>query len=185
LGVWGYLDLQPPSAPTPDGEYRYDGRPLAPLRALDRAGRVAYLGSFSKLLFPALRLSYLVLPAALVDPAARLLAAGGPAEASLLGQGALARFVADGHFAAHLRRTRRLYAERQEALVAAARRHLAGLLDVLPDAGGMHLVPLHSGFDRLAPETVRSGKGCFQAERCSGRGFGKDNSRRSGLGSDQ
>jgi len=47
------------------------------------------------------------------------------------------------------------------------------------------LVPLHSGFDRLAPETVRSGKGCFQAERCSGRGFGKDNSRRSGLGSDQ
>ncbi len=48
-----------------------------------------------------------------------------------------------------------------------------------------YLVPLHSGFDRLAPETVRSGKGCFQAERCSGRGFGKDNSRRSGLGSDQ
>jgi len=47
------------------------------------------------------------------------------------------------------------------------------------------LVPLHSGFDQLAPETVRSGKGCFQAERCSGRGFGKDNSRRSGLGSDQ
>ncbi len=47
------------------------------------------------------------------------------------------------------------------------------------------LVPLHSGFDRLAPEAVRSGKGCFQAERCSGRGLGKDNSRRSGLGSDQ
>jgi len=47
------------------------------------------------------------------------------------------------------------------------------------------LVPLHSSFDRLAPEAVRSGKGCFQAERCSGRGLGKDNSRRSGLGSDQ
>ncbi len=47
------------------------------------------------------------------------------------------------------------------------------------------LVPLHSGFDRLAPEAVRSGKGCFQAERCSGRGCGKDNSRRSSLGSDQ
>jgi len=55
-------------------------------------------------------------------------------------------------------------------------------------AAGMtldHLVPLHSSFDRLAPEAVRSGKGCFQAERCSGRGLGKDNSRRSGLGSDQ
>jgi len=48
-----------------------------------------------------------------------------------------------------------------------------------------NLVPLHSSFDRLAPEAVRSGKGCFQAERCSGRGLGKDNSRRSGLGSDQ
>ena len=139
-----------------DGEYRYAGRPLAPLRALDRAGRVAYLGSFSKLLFPALRLSYLVLPSALVDAAERLLIASGPAEASLLGQGALARFVADGHFAAHLRRTRRLYAERQEALVAAARRHLAGLLDVPPDPGGMHLVArphpdlLAGGFDDRA-----------------------------------
>jgi len=57
------------------------------------------------------------------------------------------------------------------------------------DAGALAaagvLVPLHSSFDRLAPEAVRSGKGCFQAERCSGRGLGKDNSRRSGLGSDQ
>ena len=85
-----------------DGEYRYGGRPLAPLRALDRAGRVAYLGSFSKLLFPALRLSHLVLPAALVDPAARLLAAGGPAEASLLGQGALGSVKNLGRYAASL-----------------------------------------------------------------------------------
>ena len=123
-----------------DGEYRYAGRPLAPLRALDRAGRVAYVGSFSKLLFPSLRLSYLALPSALVDAAERLLVASGPAGASLLGQGALARFIDDGHFAAHLRRTRRLYAERQEVLVAAARRHLAGLLDMPPDPGGMHLV---------------------------------------------
>jgi GntR family transcriptional regulator/MocR family aminotransferase len=123
-----------------DGEYRYAGRPLAPLRALDRAGRVAYVGSFSKLLFPSLRLSYLVLPSALVDAAERLLVASGPAGASLLGQGALARFIGDGHFAAHLRRTRRFYAERQGALVAAARRHLAGLLDMPPDPGGMHLV---------------------------------------------
>ena len=123
-----------------DGEYRYAGRPLAPLRALDPAGRVAYVGSFSKLLFPSLRLSYLVLPSALVDPTERLLTASEPVGASLLGQGALARFIAEGHFAAHLRRTRRLYAERQQALVAAARRHLAGLLDVPPDPGGMHLV---------------------------------------------
>lgn len=112
-----------------DGEYRYSGRPLAPLRALDRSGRVAFAGSFSKLLFPAL-----------------------PGGASLLGQGALGRFIAEGHFAAHLRRTRRLYKERQAVLVEAAHRHLAGVLDVPPDPGGMHLVArphpsVAAGFD--------------------------------------
>lgn len=134
-----------------DGEYRYSGRPLAPLRALDRSGRVAFAGSFSKLLFPALRLSFLVLPDALVDAAAVALPAL-PGTASLLGQGALGRFIAEGHFAAHLRRTRRLYKERQAVLVEAARRHLAGVLEVLPDPGGMHLVArphpsVAAGFD--------------------------------------
>ena len=122
-----------------DGEYRYSGRPLAPLRALDRAGRVAYLGSFSKLLFPALRLSFLVLPEALAGRAEALVA-GMAMRASLLGQGALARFIDEGHLAGHLRRTRLLYAGRQQALIAAAGRHLAGLLDVKADPGGMHLV---------------------------------------------
>jgi GntR family transcriptional regulator/MocR family aminotransferase len=122
-----------------DGEYRYAGRPLAPLRALDRSGRVAYLGSFSKLLFPALRLSYVVLPAALA-PAAEVLMAAVPARPSLLGQGALARFIADGHFTAHLRRTRLLYASRQEALLAGLQRHLDGWLQSARDPGGMHLV---------------------------------------------
>ena len=122
-----------------DGEYRYAGRPLAPLRALDRSGRVAYLGSFSKLLFPALRLSFVVLPASLAAAAERLMT-GTAARASLLGQGALARFIADGHLAAHLRRTRLLYAERQQALIAIARRPLKGLLDLSPDPGGMHLI---------------------------------------------
>lgn len=122
-----------------DGEYRYAGRPLAPLRALDRSGRVAFVGSFSKLLFPALRLSYLVLPQSLAEPAAAAMQAA-PGGASLLGQGALARFIAEGHFAAHLRRTRRLYAERQAALIEAVQRHLAGVLEVRADPGGMHLV---------------------------------------------
>jgi GntR family transcriptional regulator/MocR family aminotransferase len=122
-----------------DGEYRYAGRPLAPLRALDRTGRVAYLGSFSKLLFPALRLSFVVLPASLAAAAERIMT-GTAARASLLGQGALARFIAEGHFASHLRRTRLLYAERQQALLAAAERPLKGLLEMAPDPGGMHLI---------------------------------------------
>ena len=109
------------------------------LRALDRSGRVAFLASFSKLLFPALRLSYVVLPEALV-PAAEKRMAAAPARASLLGQGALARFIADGHFAAHLRRTRLLYAARQEALLAGLERHLARWLESERDPGGMHLI---------------------------------------------
>jgi GntR family transcriptional regulator/MocR family aminotransferase len=137
-----------------DGEYRYSGRPLAPLRALDRSGRVAYLGSFSKLLFPALRLSFLVLPVSLVDATERVLPSIST-PAPLLGQGALARFIADGHLAAHLRRTRLLYAGRQQTLVAAVERHLAGLLDIAPDSGGMHLVArphpdFAPGFDDVA-----------------------------------
>lgn len=122
-----------------DGEYRYAGRPLAPLHALDRAGRVLYVGSVSKVLLPALQMSYLVLPQTLVEPVRRALTGGG-GFASILGQGALARFIAEGHFAAHLRRTRRLYGQRQAALVASARDLLAGVLEVPPRDGGMHLV---------------------------------------------
>lgn len=122
-----------------DGEYRYAGRPLAPLRALDRSGRVAFLASFSKLLFPALRLSYVVLPEALVAAADKRMMAE-PTRSSLLGQGALARFIADGHFATHLRRTRLLYAARQEALLAGLKRHLARWLEAERDPGGMHLI---------------------------------------------
>ncbi|KNY23394.1 PLP-dependent aminotransferase family protein [Methylobacterium sp. ARG-1] len=122
-----------------DGAYRYAGRPLAPLRALDRGGRVIYAGSFSKVLLPALGLSYLVLPRGLVAPVNRALAEIGPAPPGI-GQWALARFIADGHLAGHLRQTRRLYALRQEALVEAARRHAADVVTVAPMEGGMHLI---------------------------------------------
>ncbi|MHB2206900.1 MocR-like pyridoxine biosynthesis transcription factor PdxR [Methylobacterium sp. CM6257] len=122
-----------------DGAYRYAGRPLAPLRALDRGGRVIYVGSFSKLLLPALGLSYLVLPRGLVAPVNQALAETGPAPHGI-GQWALARFIEDGHLAGHLRRTRRLYALRQEALVEAARRHGADMVTMTPMEGGMHLV---------------------------------------------
>lgn len=121
------------------GEHRYAGRPLAPLRALDRGGRVIYVGSFSKVLLPALHLSYLVLPRGLATPVHRALAETGPAPSGL-GQGALARFIDEGHLGRHLRRTRTLYAGRQAALLAAAGRHAADLIAVAPLEGGMHLV---------------------------------------------
>jgi GntR family transcriptional regulator/MocR family aminotransferase len=122
-----------------DSEYRYAGRPLAALQGLDAAGRVIYAGTFSKVLFPALRLGYLVVPAGLVDAfvAARALS---DRHSPSVTQAALADFIDAGYFARHVRQTRALYAERQGALVAAARRDLGGLLEVAPAGAGMHLV---------------------------------------------
>ncbi len=122
-----------------DSEYRYAGRPLAALQGLDPTGRVIYVGSFSKVLFPTLRLGYLVVPPDLVEHfirARRVL----DDHAAMLAQPVLARFIDDGHFAAHVRRMRRLYAARQEALLDTAKRHLAGLLEVGADEAGMHLI---------------------------------------------
>jgi GntR family transcriptional regulator/MocR family aminotransferase len=122
-----------------DSEFRYAGRPLAALQGLDPAGRVIYVGTFSKVLFPALRLGYMVAPAGTVDAfaAARALADRHPPGPS---QALVAEFLAEGHFARHIRRMRTLYAERQATLVAAARREWAGLLEVSPADAGMHLV---------------------------------------------
>ena len=122
-----------------DSEFRYAGRPLASLQGLDRSGRVIYAGSFSKVMFPSLRLGYLVVPPDLVDVFRRARAAldDHPPSAA---QPVLARFIDDGLFAAHVRRMRKLYAARQEALLAAAEAHLGGLLDVRADEAGMHLV---------------------------------------------
>jgi len=130
-----------------DSEFRYAGRPLAALQGLDADGRVIYVGSFSKVLFPSLRLGYLVAPPALVDgfTAAR---ATLDDHAAMTAQPALAAFIAEGHFAAHIRRTRKLYAARQSALLTAAERHLTGLLELTPASAGMHLLA------RLAPRLI-------------------------------
>jgi GntR family transcriptional regulator / MocR family aminotransferase len=120
-------------------EYRYAGRPLAALQGLDGEGRVIYLGTFSKVLFPALRLGYMVVPPDLVDAfaAARALV---DCHSPVLDQATLADFISAGHFARHIRRMRALYAERQALLVDAARHELSGLLEVFSAEAGMHLV---------------------------------------------
>jgi GntR family transcriptional regulator/MocR family aminotransferase len=122
-----------------DSEFRYAGRPLAALQGLDEDGRVIYVGSFSKVLFSSLRLGYLVAPPALIDgfTAARSTLDD---HAAMTAQPALAAFIAEGHFAAHIRRARKLYAARQAALLAAADRHLQGLLELAPATAGMHLL---------------------------------------------
>jgi GntR family transcriptional regulator/MocR family aminotransferase len=122
-----------------DSEFRYAGRPLASLQGLDRDQRVLYVGSFSKMLFPALRLGYLVAPPDLVRAlvAARALC---DHHSPTLSQAVLTDFIRDGHLARHIRRMRTLYAERQAALVNAVRRELDGCLSVAPAEMGLHVV---------------------------------------------
>ena len=101
-----------------DSEFHHRGRPLLALHGLDEAGCVVYVGTFSKSLFPGIRLGYLIVPSALVDPVAAARASLA-APASAFEQATLAMFLAEGHFARHLRRMRVAYRERSEALVAA------------------------------------------------------------------
>lgn len=113
-----------------DSEYRFEGSPLAAMKSLDNMGRVVYAGTFSKVLFPSLRLAYAVLPDSLVEPFAAALSLT-CRHAPLEPQVVLRDFIAEGHFSRHVRRMRLLYAERAEALRVAVDAHLAGLL-VLP-----------------------------------------------------
>jgi GntR family transcriptional regulator / MocR family aminotransferase len=122
-----------------DSEFRYRGRPLASLQGLDESGRVIYTGSFSKTLFPGLRLGYLVAPEKLVETFARARAVTNRSSAGLE-QFLAAEFLSEGHFARHVRRMRSLYAERQQALVAAVERELGGALEVRASDAGQHLM---------------------------------------------
>jgi GntR family transcriptional regulator/MocR family aminotransferase len=122
-----------------DSEYRYDSLPIASLQGLDRAGRVVYVGTFSKVLFPALRLGYIVVPPTLV---ARFAAVREAMDIfpPTLPQAALADFVDQGHFGRHLRRMRRVYGERRRALVEGLARELGPALRALGSEAGIHLV---------------------------------------------
>lgn len=112
-----------------DSEFRYEGAPLSAMKSLDEAGRVIYCGTFSKLLFPALRISYAVLPEPLIAPFTAALSLTSRYVA-LMPQITLHEFIAEGHFGRHVRRMRLLYAERAQALRQAADAYLAGLLDI-------------------------------------------------------
>ncbi len=142
-----------------DSEFRYTGRPLPSIRSIDRTGRVIYVGTFSKALFPALRLGYLVLPSALVGMfrnAIALMVRSVPEAAQV----ALANFIADGHFASHLRRMRDLYARRRQDFLRVAEETGKGLYDVdMPDSGMNTIAWLQPGQDdrTVAQRAVEAG----------------------------
>jgi GntR family transcriptional regulator/MocR family aminotransferase len=124
-----------------DSEFRYVSRPLGALQGMDPHGRVIYLGTFSKVLFPALRVGYLVVPPALVP---RLLEARDALDlfSPTLYQAALAELLESGGFARHLRRMRAVYLERRNALLAGLARHCRGLLEVANADAGLHVTAL-------------------------------------------
>lgn len=122
-----------------DSEYRYAGRPLAALKSLDADNRVIYVGTLSKVLFPSLRLGYLIAPPQLAEPFRRLRAALDD-QPSMVAQPALAELFRSGHLAAHVRRMRQVYAARQKAFLKSAGRHLAGMVAFEPEESGLHLV---------------------------------------------
>ena len=122
-----------------DGEFYYGKRPLPTLKSIDASGVVLYVGTFSKTLFPALRLGFIVVPPPLVEIFENVVSAflqGVPANL----QAVLADFIEQGHFATHIRRMRRIYAERHQALRSAAEARLGGLLDVVPTDSGLHTI---------------------------------------------
>jgi GntR family transcriptional regulator/MocR family aminotransferase len=141
-----------------DSEFHYSERPVASLQGLDRGGRVVYVGTFSTVLFPPLRVGYLVLPPDLVRPfvKAKWLA---DRQTPMLEQLALADFLAEGHFARHLRRMRRLAAERRGALLAAIAESFGPRAETSAAGTGMHIVlrlpaRSHNGAAASAIETA-------------------------------
>ena len=134
-----------------DSEYRHTGPPLASLQSMDRAGCVIYVGTLSKVLFPALRLGYVAAPPALAAALARAKAVV-DRHSPIVPQATLADFIAGGHFARHIRRTRDAYGERRQALVDALDARLDGRLRQGPSDAGLDLCVHFT--ERLDEETV-------------------------------
>ena len=133
-----------------DSEFRYASRPLAALQGLDERSRVLYAGTFSKVMFPALRLGYLVVPERLIEAFA-VTRHFADYHSPYLEQAIMADFIADGHFERHIRRMRAIYQERQAVLVECAARELAGRMTVPPADAGMTLIGwLPPGDDDIA-----------------------------------
>lgn len=129
-----------------DSEFRYESRPISSLQGMDANARVIYIGTFSKVLFPSVRIGYIVIPPDLVErfAAVRLAMDIFP---PYLHQEVLADFMVAGHFGAHIRKMRQVYKERRSALMQCLRREFGGLLQVHGAEAGMHVaVTLPSGY---------------------------------------
>lgn len=130
-----------------DAEYRFRGRPIPAMHGLDRSGRVIYLGTFAKTIFPSLRVGFIVVPEPLIDAFTRAVNITGQYPSQLM-QITLADFIEQGSLSAHLRQMRSLYAQRQRYFKQQVEASLLPWLDVQPSNAGIQLVAhLHNGID--------------------------------------
>jgi GntR family transcriptional regulator / MocR family aminotransferase len=161
-----------------DSEFRYERAPLPALRSLDRTGRVMYIGTFSKVLFPALRLGYVIVPPPIVDAfrkQALICGLGAPR----LDQVALADFIEQGYFARHIRRMRKIYGERRRAFAERIRERIGGRLELEGATAGLHVSARLPGreCDRVLARRARSRGLClsplsaYHAEPTTATGF--------------
>ena len=142
-----------------DSEYRFGGRPLASLQGMDTDDRVIYVGTFSKVMFPALRVGYVVVPKDLI-PAFAAVRDAFDTFSSTLYQVVLADFIREGHFARHIRRMRALYMERRTVLLEAIHKDLNDQLEVIGTEAGMQLAALlPAGVDDVAVSIKAAQKG--------------------------
>ena len=158
-----------------DSEFRYEGRPIPALQGLDRGNSVIYVGTFSKVLFPALRIGYLVVPKTLVPVlthAKRLT----DRQSALLEQQVLTDFINEGYLERHLRRMRNLYDRRRQTLMDALVRHLGQRVTILGENAGIHLmVRLHTHLSdkEIVAKAAQQGVELVNAQRYYMEGTGK------------
>jgi len=139
-----------------DSEYRYSGPPLPAMHGLADGAGIIYIGTFSNVMFRGLRVGYLVVPKDLVEPfrVAKWLA---DRHTPLIEQAALADFLQDGHLERHVRRMRRLYKRRRDALLEALARHYGGRAVVRGEAAGLHMTVRFTGAGNMAARAARQG----------------------------
>ncbi len=142
-----------------DSEFRYYGNPLPSLQGLDQFGKVIYLGTFSKVLFPSLRIGYLVLPNA--DMADSFITAKSLMDRQnpIFEQMILSKFISEGYFSKHLRKMRLLYKSRQDFLIKEINKNFKGFMRAEPSASGMHIIswlPKNTNDKKIAAEAVKN-----------------------------
>jgi GntR family transcriptional regulator/MocR family aminotransferase len=151
-----------------DGEFHYGGRPLESLQGLDREGRIVYIGTFSRTVFPALRIGYLIAPASLVPAftAAKWLS---DLHSASLEQQTLAEFIAAGMYERHLRRLRRRNTARRATLLDAVQKYLGDRVEVTGEGAGAHVVLWpreHVSEEAVVAAAVKRGVGIYGIAHC-------------------